>query len=833
MPSLLFQNFSVGEITQGDRADTPLESATLAQNGDFSNFGRWQKQRGNKLAVAGPAGVTIKSFIQYEWNLPSPFGRQKTWILYAQDGGGRDELWWYPYWDPVTQAWVNGWQELTEFEGPYTTDAGTTTTMIRDAELIQGVDGYYATWVVVNITRQQSMLVDSFTGATRDLMLKHAITGQASGDKYLIYRFALFMPVEGLNAAESGTSETKLVDTKLLGDVADYYKDWKLNNTTRGKEVTVTGFTKNDSTLSHPTITGQTSGDSYYIYTEKHNIRANGFARFYPRENAIEIALGNDEGYPLKAPLWFGFIRKTSYFPNNIVSNSFEGFWLCRNMLVEPHNSVMTIGDAGAGTLSEATWYFRSSFVYDGYQESPLSTAVSLNPAGTNMITVEIDIPYAYNNGSRRSSLFDAIFNKRITHIRTYAAKGTSDDERLEYFLVMERAITDAYIGDQLANFWLWQSGDYYAHSIISNFSDDIWNGVDYLTSEGFIQGKFNRWDINQGHKSTSVDANFKYKALLDEQHYKAPVFTDIQRDGFIGYSVQANGSGVPVDDVIPHENFINLAQKGVTEITGVAAIGGFLIVLTPNIMFRYASGRQLLEFPMERGCIAPNSVVEVDDRLYFVAGDDFYVFDNTRVRKLMFGKILDQWQALSMSDKANAIVGYHKKTDSVWLVAGGTIFIYDRLFDSWRKHVTGIAPIWFATGKDGELFAATLGNIYELESATFTEIITFKWKSKVIDFVKEISGSLIPISANIKRVIVKHKGDNRLMLKLFDPSESGTYPKTTLRFFPQVVNRETVRDVSFEAKQLQLELTDIDQGVAQPSHQVDYIKIEFDELTN
>ena len=841
MPEILINNFSPGLISQPADTDLPDGAALVAQNVDLEDPGKLKNQKGNLLDIAGPTGVTILSVIKFEWNLPSPFGRKETRILYGTDGAGRDELWWNPYWDTVTAAWVVGWQELTEFEGPFTMSniaAGavgdTDTTNVYDlASLSSVTDNYYNTWLLLNVTRQKSMVIFDYDGSNRQLILQVAIASQAVGDKYILYRFPLIMSLEGPYVTDTNTTTTSLVDSQLRSNAEEHYTGYKINNTTRSIEVTVTGYDAKNKTLTHPTITGQVATDNYYIYKETHSIRAD-VVRFFPRQNAIEISLGNNEGYPLKAPLWFGFISKREYLSKVALNDTtFEGFWLDRNVMQAPDVSVVDAVDGGGGTLAADSYHFKASYIYDGYQESPLSAVVSPTQTGTNEFFLDFNIPLYFSDSTNKPGIFDAMLDRRITHGRIYAAKGDSDDASDNYFLFISTPIVNIELPIDGKQNWTQVAGVYEQVGAF-NFNDNTWaNGVFVeTTTDKIVYGKFLRWDHNQGHTSESVDANFKFKALLQEVHYKTPVFTDIQRDAFIQYSIQSNGQGVPVDDVMAIQNFISLSIKGVVETTGIVSIGGFIIIITPRKLFRYAPGQQLLEFPIERGGVSEKGSVEIDDILYFTAIEDFYAFDgHSAPRRLMFGRILDKWRTITDANKKLAIVEYNKKTNSIWALVGGTIFIYDIDFNRWRTHSTSLSITGFFRGINDELFAFTTSNIYEMESDTFTEAITFNWQSKVFSFAKEVGGRFLPAKAAIKRMVMKYKGDRQITAELFDPSLS-SLPLRKVKFFPQTLSKDIARETNFETTQLKISLTDIDNSEVQPATAIDYIKIEYDILT-
>lgn len=840
---LLLDNFAKGEMTLPAATQLPDGAATKAANVIFDPLGNLGKQKGLKSKFTLPSGVTLISFIEFEWNLPSPYGRKQTTILYGTDAGGRHELWWNPYWDTVTAAWVDGWQELTEFEGPYNMDASTDTTNVLDTELSVATADYYNKWFLFNITRFDGMMIKDYTLSPQTLVLEQAIGLQASGDKYLIYRFPLRRYFEGPhNADNTETTPLTLVDAALKSDLDDDYVNWKLNNTNRSITVTVSDYDGSEKKLIHPAVSGQSSGDGYNLRIETHDIAVDDIVRFFPRENAVEMSLGNGNGYPKMAPLLFSFITDTWYFnPNDLDGNAFEGFYLSRNVMSKPDTknvNTIVLTDAGTGTLAIDTWHFKKSYVYDGYQEGPLSTdSITNNNSGGLAIDIEVREKLHGFEGLLVPGEFDAVLDRRITHVRLYAAKGDTNDIADNYFLLCEIPVVSGFA----KGFILWTLGgvsslQYLSTGLTLRLDDGIWNGTDIDdNADGQVPfGKFLRWDINQGHGSEKMDANYKFRAFLDEQHYKAPIFTDKQRDAFVGYSVQANGAGVPVDDVIPLENFLNLSQKGILEVTGAASIRGFLFVFAKNKVFRYASGRQLIDFPTERGNIAPNSILEIDEIIYFASSDDVYAFDGNNMRKLMYGKILDQWDALTITQKEAAFAGYQKEKNCYWLVAGTSYFIFDITLGVWRRREFASAtPIWFAAGIDGELFVGETGEIHTLDASDWDEDITCDYRTKVFDLVKEIKDVSMPVRGNFDEIALRYKSDNKISVKIFDPDYSTVYPLADLTFFPNTKFETVIYDgefMGFEAGRIEIRISDINQG-SQPDALIDYLKAHWDPV--
>jgi hypothetical protein len=833
-----------GELSTPDPAQLAEGNATKAENVDLEAPGLLQKQKGYVKVEDAPTGVTIISAVEHVLELPSPYGTKQIKMIHGQDGGGRDEIWWKPYWDIITEAWLDAWQELTEFEGPYTMDAGTTTTDVDDSvsgSLAQdGVVDYYNFWVVMNVTRQATAEV--YDNTDGHLLLRDAIAAQASGDTYFVYRFSLQKYIEGANTIDTGTEFT-LKDTALLSDIEDYYVGWKLVNTTRSATVTITAYDAGQQTLTHPSVANggnQANGDAYYIYKDTHDIGVDDVIRFFPRENAIEMSLGNDNGFPAKAPLWFGFITERYFLLNGTGSSetTFVGFWLTRNVLEEPDTTVIDVTDSGAGTLANDTYFFKASYIYDGYQEGPLSSAVSIAVAGGNALNVQFDIPLWSSNVTNRPSKFETILNKRTTHIKLYAAKGANASAKQDYFLILEaaltnvRAITIQIFGFSFT-FQIWAlAADIYSFTGAKTFDDDLWNGVTFTETGGLVIGKALRWDTNQGHKSKDTDVNFKYRANLGEQHFVAPVFTDIKRDGFISYSIVANSSGVPADDVYPIESRINLTAKTrIDLITGLVELNGYLYIFTQEKTFRFSTAITLIETVQERGLIAPDAVEAIGGLIIVPSNLDIYAFDGSVFVPLMRDRILDQWQAISAANKASAIGGYAKITNTYWIQAGTKIFLYDLHRDLWRTRTTDKTFVWFFKGVDGELFACDADDIFELDSATWDEDLTIDYRTRIIDVVKGSNGTVIPVTGVFNQLMMKYQSDNIVIIEMFQPTYSTTYPRRRLKFFPNSkMEWSQPRDLDFEASDVEFRISDTNSG-SQPEVKIAVLKVEFDSV--
>lgn len=821
MPTINLKDFSVGLMTEPDKADIPLEALIVAENVDLSDGGKKKKRRGALTLVSAPTGVTPVSFCRIRFTRPS---LQDVTILYGQDGSGRDELWWRPYWNPDTEAWVDGWQEMSEFEGVLTAQSGTAADSIVCTDLANDTDDYYNRWVVLNLTRQATAEVYDYDGGTNTLTLRDEIASQSDGDTFLIYRFPLTMSLEGLNTMDgSSSSTTTLVDTALRATLNDFYVGWKVYNKTRSAEATVTAYDAAAKKLTHGTIANQadsSNDDDYYIYKDTHELEVESGqpVRFFPRENAVEMSVGVGNGYPKKAPLWLGFISERYFFDQDKTSSSkntrFEGFWVCRNVMDKPDSSIIDVTDEGSGTLADDTWYFRAAFIYDGYQESPLSDAVSLNPASTNEINIDININLWSAKTANKPGYYDgAVLNKRITAIKIYVAKGDDDDANLDYFQILHASVinTDRVVTQAFGSFEVWKrTSDLYSFSILGyDLSDEVWTGGSASSVTGATFGKFKKWTVYQGHDSRRVDVNYRHRATLQEVHYKAPVFIDQAYDTVVQMSLQSNGAGSPADDIMPINNDLpGLSAKGVNKITGISHVNGELIILSPDRVFRYAPDQYLVGFSPGKGCVAENGYLVYDDVLYWVGIEDVFAYNGQSIARMLDGRIGDQYRGYTDSEKEGAKLGILENLNNLYLLIAGDLYIFSLTRGYWSTYAPSVTDLlWLAPDVDGNLYGATTNAIWRLEDAQYQGALQIHTRSKIIDLSKEVGGRRIPTRGILKRLLVRHSSTEKLVYKIFDPLKSETYPVKTVTLFPGSKNGV---DLDVEIERFYLDLQEV-----------------------
>jgi hypothetical protein len=146
-----------------------------------------------------PISLTVDKAIQPDTNgavvaqtemagsaFPIPYG------IFTVAGRETERLCWITYmepnWDGSNQYTNSGsgfrsTKIPSYWDSEYTTDAGTDTTHIHDADVTRTVTDFYVGWLVVNVTRNISATV---TGYTTGVITHGVIAGQTTGDKYYL-----------------------------------------------------------------------------------------------------------------------------------------------------------------------------------------------------------------------------------------------------------------------------------------------------------------------------------------------------------------------------------------------------------------------------------------------------------------------------------------------------------------------------------------------------------------------------------------------------------------------------------------------------------------------
>ena len=736
-----------------------------------------------------PSGLSIKSMFQFLVSSPS---EQEIYVVYGQDGS-RDEIWIRPYWDSINENWVDSWQELTEAEGTLTAGPGTDTTHIVCSGFSSSEDDYYAGWIVTSDARNTQTRVLSYDGSTKTLTLAVSISGQTSGDTFRIERFNLYFPFES-GSLGSGTTTTVAYISGLKAKTDDYYIGWNFYNSTVGAYSTVSDYdpVAGKITLSSA-ITGQASGDGFELYYGTPPLSVDDKIRFTQRPDALIMSVGNNSGYPTQAPLWFGYINRRYFSSDNNYNNDFNGFYLCRNVLDKPDSSIIGLTDV-TGDLGDTypdTYYVRASFIYDGYQESPLSDAQSISIGATKSLNIEIHMTLdnGYNN------YYSYIMNRRITGVRVYVAKGADADTNWEYYFLYQFVI--ASDNPELLPISNWNgsliAGHFYSQDVTMNA--DGWSNKIYDpdipperrdtsstdanvarrrlggTSSYLTVNRGDYWDVIQGHNSIYIDANYKYAALVQGRSFIAPIFTDKKHESLIAFST-INGYGNMCPDIYPRLNFISANDYGIRKINGLALMIDRLIIFSESdilkLMINPASefSWELDETYQDVGCVAPDSIEYIEGIVFYLSKDGVRYFDGN-TSHLVYGTygLFDDFTTTS-----DAFGIYNKKLKQYWIAfpTEGKIYAINIVSNDMYFFEFELADslIWAIQLHSNDILFTDGSNIYQLDDSltlgSWTNKIVPLWKSKAFN------GGAKDVEMILRRVSISYKSNTPIKFNYY-----------------------------------------------------------------
>lgn len=169
---------------------------------------------------------------------------------------------------------------------------------------------------------------------------------------------------EGPLTMDIGSTDTTLVDAGLSSAVDDFYNGGFLFNVTRGLGVIITDYVGATKTMTHPSISGQTTGDSYYVlmpfididqFTE--NARSAGDKLIIRRGSATTIDDGTD----------CNFTSDGSIANPIIIESDYDNEWNDRVDLSGVATATLTFGSKTvtfsadiSGSLAAGDWIYVS-----------------------------------------------------------------------------------------------------------------------------------------------------------------------------------------------------------------------------------------------------------------------------------------------------------------------------------------------------------------------------------------------------------------------------------------------------------------------------------------
>ncbi len=735
-------------------------------------FGKLVKRNGlTDNFTSYPSNWTIVSMHKMEVTKPST---QTIFFVHATVSAV-DKFFIYPYLN-WSGTWVEAWQELTESEEELTADATTSATTLKDAGLSSSVNDYYNNWVVCNWTRGAMGWVEDYVGATKVLTLRTpGVDNQVIGDSYSIYRYPLFFNYQNTVTADAGTSGTNLVDAasptytdkcETAARADDYYNGWSLFFPVGGEGSTSTVVTDFEaqpySWWSKVVYTltadiGITDGDDFFGFKRTRTLNIDS-VRLFQKSNEATITTGSSKSYPTQFPMWFGYIKKYSYFLNSLTS--IAGYYLYPSVLDAPDDAIINNTSTPAGDLGisygEATFQIRCAYLYHGGQIGPLTsldraygTQQTIFADAAEDFAAHIRVGFIDGRSMRFSQTLDLRVRSVLVYVRIIESAVDYLRNRGTFNFVQELPIrgdaNQTITWDSLAGFG-------YAYSFSLSASKWTNKGAAYEDQSG----------MSYDSSLRTTQANYRHRLDLTTRSVIANINIDAQEPENLGYST-ITGNGDFSFDVHPPLNTVPLAKHGATFINGLRTLLDRVVVLDRNVIIKLAvSSAANFSFNIEdtipgRGCGAENTVADVSGFIFYYSpkvGVCVYDGNNIVVISDMFNSSIQRTlnAITTTSYHENAIGWYYPRTRQYWLhIQSDTstyrTFVY-QMFERFSVYegawIEFSFPNQFLSGfvdRNGDLYVADSTKIYKADSTSTTDdstAIVPQYKSKMLQPVND-----------------------------------------------------------------------------------------------
>ena len=749
--------------------------STTRRPGSIVKSGAYTDSESSLFGQALGSVGTLKNIAELNLNQPST---KAVYFIHTLDSG-QNHLYMAPYYDG--SSFQNGERKMTESEGEYTADSGTTASQIVDSELSSSVDDYYNGWVVT-VDRggtTTAAIVQDYVGSTKTLSLPtNAITGLTTGDTYYISR----SPVIGYSPSSA-----------TLGGIAS----------------------------------------------------VDDIVRFSSRYNSLICSTGSENSFPDQYQLWVGYINKIYGSTDGTgTTKEIDGFFLELQQMLKPYvknsppagrGSVLeaTAGGSG-GSLTVGQWKLFVAYEYDDGFIGPLSTAYNVTVGSAQEIDVTVRIPvesgdvsgtfytaYEVESSDDLPTNFSGhLVSKRVTGVRLYALKpgsSTAPDESAQLVSVSTSGATDDHINPVPISSHINDTvSDEIAQFISPGYSLVEWNFDENPTGNSYTT------DIN----SSGTKSNFKYSVSLDD-HF---IVSNIRAEGdksldaaFIASTVQANG--VANLDNFGARNITNLGFYGAQEITGMSVIGDsdqttspkrriliftkkdlFILQITSGSSYSYS----LDKTSYSGGAIAPNAIVSAGINTYYVGINGFRKADHRGSQEIGYG-LKNDFDALT--SKVDAIGGYLERERIVIFTfpTDNKSYAVDLLNnDNMYELSYSDAMTFMFQSNTGDLYGSDGSNVFKLEDGTTQNgtVITPLLKSKKItakDFKFSDDDHLKLIEG-----YVRYKSNTAIKLNAYLDGSSTALSFNNLNL-PSKTTEDDVRfkfPIGSNCKDVQIELT-------------------------
>lgn len=203
---------------------------------------------------------------------------------------------------------------------------------------------------------------------------------------------------------------------------------------------------------------------------------------------------------------------------------------------------------------------------------------------------------------------------------------------------------------------------------------------------------------------------------------------------------------GYAVYDYWPSTFYFDVATDEGDQITALKVFRDNLVIFcNRSAWLLKGDGRTLQDYDLSRlnvpsGCIAPKSVKEVGNFLFYLSNDHVYAMQSTELNyvsaQIVSQNVEKTLKSISLADKQKAVGTFY---DNKYYLSfpNGICLVYDTLLNAWTKWTNVKANSFL--DRDGVLFfCADTGHIYQFDENTFSDdgqAITLTAALKRLDF--------------------------------------------------------------------------------------------------
>jgi len=372
----------------------------------------------------------------------------------------------------------------------------------------------------------------------------------------------------------------------------------------------------------------------------------------------------------------------------------------------EAEVEITVSADSDSGELMGADEYFyRASWVYDGYQESPLTFYVldSRSPVGDDE-SHNLEIKIRGTTG----------LSSRITHLNIYCASGVYalNGSPASYYRLVESI--------EVGGDWLATDSDTSTPDWGNFYTKEITDNGSYGASYEALNG------ISEVVENTIL--NYSLSAQLNNQHFVARCSSSFldDIDLFLFKSGPYN-----FDQFDWSQDLLRLPTKP----TALASFNGRIFAFDENNTYRIEPNELYIEDTFEGvGCIGPDAVCVTEYGMCFADKNNIYLHDGRQ--PIPIGNAILRGYTISWENKSSSFVpkvmfDAERNAFVIFMEVASSYYAWvytlsRKRWDLWAaSHPKGIL-----SGKNGEMFISDGTNlIYYLGSTTETD--NWTWQSK------------------------------------------------------------------------------------------------------